>query len=364
MSGLLLRVFRLCVFPAAGAFPAKRRRALLLLVALLSALFLLGLGRDAAAHRLAPSYLELREAPQGRVTVLWRTPVLASRRARPTPELPCVQSSEPAWRSDAGALIGRWELDCGAQALTGLQLAVDGLAESGTDALVHIRLANGRTLRTILTARQPRMIIPERERTGAVTWSYFRFGVEHLATGLDHVLFILGITALIGWARPLVFAITAFTLGHSLTLSLQVLGLAGDFPAAAVELAIAASLVLPARELALADADADKETRAALLLRYPGLVTFAFGLLHGLGFAGALTELGLPESALPAALLGFNLGIEAGQLALMSLALLVLAAARRAPRVSRRLLAGLATLLGGFGMYLLLSRSAEWLVGG
>ncbi len=343
----------------------RRRRALLLLAALLSALLLPVLtGRDAAAHRLAPSYLELREAPQGRVAVLWKTPVLASRRARPTPELPCVQSRTPAWRSEAGALVGRWELDCGAQALTGLQLGVSGLAESGTSALVHIRLADGRTLRTILAAGRPSMVIPEEERLGTVIGSYFRFGVEHLATGLDHVLFILGITALIGGARPLVLAITAFTLGHSLTLSLQVLGLAGDFPAAAVEVGIAASLVLPARELALAGGETRAgAARATLLLRYPGLVTFAFGLLHGLGFAGALKELGLPESALPAALLGFNLGIEAGQLALMALALPVLALARRAPRVSGRLLAGLATVLGACGMYLCISRSVAWLAG-
>lgn len=330
-----------------------------LLLVSLSALFLVGLGQVAGAHRLAPSYLELHEAPGGRVSVLWKTPLLASRRARPMPRLPCVQSGAPAWHSEAGALVGRWELDCGTQALTGLQLAVDHLSESGTNALVHIRLANGRELRTILSAARPGMTIPEAERLGAVIRSYFRFGVEHLATGLDHVLFIIGITALIGGARPLLLAITAFTLGHSLTLTLQVLGLAGNFPAAAVEVAIAASLVLPARELALHAG----ERRSALLLRYPGLVTFLFGLLHGLGFAGALVELGLPESALPAALLGFNLGIEAGQLTLMAIALPVLVLARRAPRVYRRLAGWLATVLGAFGMYLCISRSAAWLAG-
>jgi hypothetical protein len=199
--------------------------------------------------------------------------------------------------------------------------------------------------------------VPAREGSAAVARAYLRLGVEHLWSGLDHVLFVLGLVALLRGGRRLVLAITAFTLGHSVTLAAASLGLV-RVPAAPVEAAIAASLVAVALALARPDRGAGSG-----LARRPAALPFAFGLLHGLGFAGALSAAGLPDHALPLALFSFNLGIEAGQLALVALALPALAALRGTPLPRGAFVCELpATALGGLGMYLVLERSFGWLL--
>ena len=139
--------------------------------------------------------------------------------------------------------------------------------------------------------------------------TYFALGAEHILLGVDHLLFVLGLMLLVRAFGPLVKTITAFTVAHSVTLGASVLGFI-PIHRAPIEAAIALSIVLLAREIVVADRGIVHLTH-----RKPWLVAFVFGLLHGLGFAGALGEIGLPESAIPLALLFFNLGVEAGQLA-------------------------------------------------
>lgn len=314
----------------------------------------LALAGPAAAHRLAPSYLELREQAPGVFAVLWRTPQLVARGARLSPTLPCEMRGEPEAMLEPTAWVQHATIVC-ADGLVGRSLGVAGLSGSGSDAIVHVVFADGREVRSVLSAARPTLRVPARESALAVATAYLRLGIEHLMTGFDHVLFVLGLVGLLRGGRPLLLAITAFTLGHSVTLAAASLG-AVRLPAAPVEVAIAASLVALAAALARPDRGATSS-----LVRQPGLLPFGFGLLHGLGFAGALAAAGLPGHALPLALLSFNLGIEVGQLAVVAVALPVLALLRRTPLPGRAVLCELpATALGGIGVYLVLDRAALW----
>jgi hypothetical protein len=325
----------------------RRAASLLLLGALLPG--------AALAHALAPSYLELREARDGGVRVRWKTPALVARGARPEPVLPCPDAGPRALVAVEDAWVAEWSIAC-PQPLVGLEIGVDGLAGSGTDAIARVAFADGREVRAILTAAAPRLRIPKRERASEVLASYLRLGVWHLATGLDHVLFVLGLLLLLGATRRLLVAVTAFTLGHSATLALAAVG-AVTLPQAPVELGIAATIVLLARELALR-ADAGRSPIA----RRPALLPFGFGLLHGLGFAGALAALGLPGHAIPLALFAFNLGIELGQLALLALALPVLGLARRLARRAPLWLGEVpATAIGSLAALWCIERGLVWL---
>jgi len=326
-------------------------RAAVLAIAIVLAWLAAG---DAAAHRLAPSYLELVEGGGG-AAVLWKTPRLVARGARVEALLPCPDATTPEIEMQPAAWIARWRIDCGGESLVGAEVAARGLAESGSDVLLRIVFADGRELRAILSADAPRFRIPARERPLAVAAAYLRLGAWHLLTGPDHVLFVLGLLALLGAGRGLLLAISSFTLGHSLTLAAAVLGFA-RIPAAPVEVAIAASLVLLAGELAARPLCAPTPLR-----RRPGWLPLAFGLLHGLGFAGALGELGLPRHAIPLALLSFNLGIELAQLALLAAALPLLWLWRLRSDWPRQLTELPATALGALGCYWIFARSADWL---
>lgn len=309
---------------------------------------------DAAAHRLAPSYLELVEGGGG-AAVLWKTPRLVARGARVEALLPCPDSTAPDIEMQPAAWIARWRIDCGGESLVGAEVAVRGLEQSGSDVLLRVVFADGRELRAILSAAAPRFRIPAQERALDVAAAYLRLGAWHLLTGPDHVLFVLGLLALLGAGRALLLAISSFTVGHSLTLAAAVLGVA-RIPAAPVEVAIAASLVLLAGELASRPLCAPTPLR-----RRPGWLPLAFGLLHGLGFAGALGELGLPRHAIPLALLSFNIGIELAQLALLAAALPLLWLWRLRSNWPRLLAELPATALGALGCYWMIARCAEWL---
>jgi hydrogenase/urease accessory protein HupE len=231
-------------------------------------------------------------------------------------------------------------------------VAVHGLADAGTNVLLRISLADGRQLRALLSAREPDFEVPPRADRLGVAASFFGLGVEHLATGLDHVLFVTGLVCLVRRGRRLFSAITAFTAGHSVTLALAVLGVV-RLPSGLVEVGIAGSLVWLALEIVRARG----AVASGLLSRRPWLMAFGFGLLHGLGFAGALREAGLPQQEIPLALFTFNLGIEAGQLGLVALLLLAARALRPAPVPWRNLAPRFAAeAIGVLGVFFCLER--------
>jgi hypothetical protein len=314
------------------------------------------LGEDVAqAHALAPSLLELRELSPGQIDLRWKTPLIAPRGPRVEPVLPavCTATGPPEVGADEAAVVELTTLRCPADGLVGKAVGARGLEGAGTNVLLHITLLDGRVLRTVLTADSPNFVVPPRQSVGAVLAAYGRLGIVHLLTGVDHVLFVGGLLLLVR-GRRLALAITSFTLGHSVTLALASLGWISLSPPL-VEVAIAGSLVSVASEAARAQTGA----APGPIARAPWRLCFAFGLLHGLGFAGALTQVGLPPNAVPLALVGFNAGIEFGQLGIVSAACTAALVMRRTRGLGlARAEAITAHAVGMVGIYLCLDRIA------
>ncbi len=287
--------------PADRLAPMPLPRAALVLAAVTA------LCGTVAAHPLAPVLLEVRELGDGRAAVAWKTPLLRPRGMVLAPALPpaCRAHDGPRTAEEGGGRVTRWTAECGP--LVGAQVGIDGLS-GPVVGLVRVVLADGRVVQAVVSARQPLLAVPERPGPWDVVRSYLRLGVEHILTGPDHLLFVVGLVLLAGTLRRVLGTVSAFTLGHSVTLSLAVLGVTA-VPVRAVEVAIALSVLALAVELAR------EAGSATAMRRHPWVMAFAFGLLHGLGFAGALRDAGLPAGEVPLALLAFNLGIELGQLA-------------------------------------------------
>jgi hypothetical protein len=304
-----------------------------------------------AAHPLSPSLLEVHERPDGVVAVLWKTPTLRLPGGDVRPLLPatCEPTAPAITEEEPGSVTARWTVECGATGLVGRQVGVEGLESRVTDVLLHLELADGRTLYSVLRADEPSFTVPARARRFDVARRFVALGVEHIATGYDHLLFVFGLLLLVVGFRPLVFTITAFTLGHSVTLALAVLDVA-RVPVGPVEALIAASIFVLAVELAR-----PPDAPPTLMRRFPWLMALAFGLLHGLGFAGALRAAGLPSEAVPLALLAFNAGIELGQLVFVVAVVVVL-------RVVAPGLRALPSWTGALPVYALGSLAALWTI--
>jgi hydrogenase/urease accessory protein HupE len=286
----------------------------------LAALLALGAG-SAHAHPLAPSLLELRERDGGRVDVALRSPLVRASGVALALVLPagCRATAKPTVERDASAEIVRTTLDCGAPLADGEAFGLDGLRESATNALVRVERADGSVAQGVIDAARPRFALPARSDRSETIASYLRLGVLHILGGFDHLLFVAGLVLLVQRGRALVATITAFTLGHALTLGCAALGFLRP-PVAPIEIAIAASVFWLALELA---------SRAGRAPGVPARLAFGFGLLHGFGFAAALSEAGLPSADLPLALASFNVGIELGQLAVVAVLLLFVRTLRR-----------------------------------
>lgn len=267
------------------------------------------------AHPLAPALLEIQSLGEGRAQVTWKTSRLRPRGTDIQPILPvdCPTVSDGEIEEAAQSVTLRWVIDCGPAGLVGQKLAVSGLAAAPIDVLVRVQLDDDRSVGTVLRGGDNEFIIPERAQKSQVFWGYLRLGTEHILTGPDHLLFVLGLLMLMVALRPLIKTITAFTVGHSVTLSLVALGWA-RVPSGPVEVLIAVTVLLLAAELVTPEG-----ARPSLLRRRPWLMAFGFGLIHGMGFAGALSEVGLPDEEIPMALFSFNVGIEIGQLAFVIL---------------------------------------------
>ena len=276
----------------------------------------------AGAHALDPVLFELRERPDGKVDVTWKAPNARVLGLDLVPILPskCVRVGDVVSDADGDATISRWVVDCGGS-IVGCTVGVTGL--ESTDALLRVTLRSGAVDRRVLGADHPTVRIVAAPTRLDVFYDYARLGVEHIANGIDHLLFVFGLLLLTGGTRLLLATITAFTLGHSVTLALAALQVV-SVSQAPVEVVIAVTIWVLAVELAR-----DVPPASTLLRRWPWAMAFCFGLLHGLGFAGALREAGLPANDVPLALLSFNVGIEAGQVAFVTTILAAAVALRR-----------------------------------
>jgi hydrogenase/urease accessory protein HupE len=304
--------------------------------------------RPASAHPLVPALLDLREHADGRVAVTWKQPALRPMGSHLEPVLParCSAEAAPLRTTEGGAAIARWTVACAPRGLVGQRVGVHGLATTGGEALLRIALADGRVVQRVQRAGDDLPRVPPWPRRIDVFRDYAALGVEHMLSGADHLCLVLGLLLLVPTTRLLVETITAFTVGHSVTLSLAVLGLV-PVPAPIAEVLIALSVLALATELARGP------TGPTLLRRYPWTIALVFGLLHGLGFAGALREAGLPSGEVPLALAAFNAGIEAGQLGVVVVVLL-------ARDLAVRLVGGVPRWLAPVPAYAIGSLAAFW----
>jgi hydrogenase/urease accessory protein HupE len=278
-----------------------------LLLALLLGLFLV----PVQAHELTMAEIEVREVGAG--DFLWQWTASGN--------VPAGQELSVTWPT--GCVAQESVLHCGKEGLKG-EIRIDGIGDSYSAAILRLRWQDGGDRAFTLTSRQPvaRVFGSAEDRRGAweVAGSYLTLGVEHILSGLDHLLFVIGLLFLVGFRKQLVVTITAFTVAHSLTLALSALGWLTLRPAP-VEATIALSIMLVAGEAL--------HREQTLSRRWPAVVAFLFGLMHGLGFAGALAEIGLPKQHFLMALLTFNVGVEIGQLLVVGSSLLLYRALAR-----------------------------------
>ncbi len=306
------------------------------------------------AHGLDPASLALRETRAGAFEVRWRASALRVPGTNVQPALParCRRIDRGEALDETDRVTLRWTVDCGPGGLEGEVIGVDDLAAAKINALLTVERLDGERLQAVLGPRTPSFTVPARPSRWDVVQGYVRLGIEHILTGADHLLFVFGLLLLVSASRLLVQTITAFTLGHSLTLSAAALHLA-NVPSRPVEVLIAASVLTLAVELAR---DVEQPT---LLRRFPWAMAVAFGLLHGFGFAGALAETGLPAGDIPLALVSFNVGIELGQLAFVGAVLATgIVVARWLPVRSLRMAVYAMGILSAFWCF---ERIAVWL---
>ncbi len=294
-----------------------RREGFLRSVIVAASLLVLFTPSRSQAHGLTPALLSLRETGAGQFEVTWKSAALRLPATNVQPAFParCRQTSAATASEDSERVTLRWTVDCGPGGLAGESIGVDDLATAKIDALLRIERTDGTTTQTVLSAHAPSFTVPAQPSRWDVVRGYAVLGIEHILTGPDHLLFVFGLLLLVSAPRLLLQTITAFTLGHSITLSLAALRLA-QVPSRPVEVLIALSVLILAVELAR---DAGRGT---LLRRFPWAMALAFGLLHGFGFAGALAEAGLPTGDIPLALVSFNGGIEIGQLVFVGVVLI------------------------------------------
>ncbi len=271
---------------------------------------LAGLVPVAFSHEVRPAYLELTQVGRDTYDVLWRVPAFGDdQRLAIHPEFSSDRAALTRSRGSIqnSALTERFTLTT-PEGLAGSAIRIDGLTATMTDVLVRIQYSDGGAQIVRLTPRNPSFVVATRPRTMEVAGTYLRLGIEHILSGVDHLLFVLSLMLITAKTRQLVKAVTAFTAAHSLTLAAATLGFV-HVPSKPVEATIALSIVFVAAEILRA-----RRGKVGIAARLPWVVSFSFGLLHGFGFAGALSEVGIPEGHIPVALLFFNIGVELGQL--------------------------------------------------
>jgi hydrogenase/urease accessory protein HupE len=285
----------------------------------------------ACAHEVRPAYLSVQEIGPNEFSVLFKTPMQGNVRLALTALFSgrIETATLVVSHSTGDAMVQTWRMRT-LDPLAGQTVLIDGLENTMTDALVRVAFANGNSWTARLTPSEPSAVIPASQSTFAVFATYARHGIEHIAFGFDHLLFVTALMLIVRDWRRLVKAITAFTVAHSITLTCATMGWV-TLPSRPVEAMIAVSIVMVAAEVVNME-----RGKVSLAIVRPWIVAFAFGLLHGFGFAGALVELGLPQGDVPLALLAFNIGVEVGQLAFIAVLLGAVYVVRRLVTIPRQ----------------------------
>jgi hydrogenase/urease accessory protein HupE len=289
-------------------------------------LLLMGCAGMAQADVFRPAYLEVRESGAERYDVLWKLPVQGDTRLGVQVRFPDgTRELTPRQGVFTGnVFVERWQISRPA-GLAGQSLSIDGIASGVTDVIVRIERADGTSQVERLLPQRPEFTVQAASGALEVARAYLVLGIEHILGGVDHLLFVLALLLIVRGGKRIFITITAFTLAHSITLVSASLGWV-RVPGPPVEAMIALSIVFVAAEVVHG-----LRGKPGLTARAPWLVAFSFGLLHGFGFAGALAEVGLPQTAIPVALLMFNVGVEIGQLIFVACMLGAAAILQRIP---------------------------------
>lgn len=312
-----------------------------------------------AAHEVRPAYLELREETPGVFGVLLKTPMQGDARlalsARFSGKVEAL--SQVMSRPTGTAMVQTWQVRA-VEPLAGQTVSIEGLQATMTDALVRMEFVDGKVWVERLTPAAPSAEIPSAQSSWEVASTYLASGIEHILFGFDHLLFVSSLMLIVRNWRTLIKTITAFTVAHSITLTFATLGWA-TLPSAPVEAMIALSIVLVAVEAVRME-----RGETIMTTSWPWIVAFAFGLLHGFGFAGALVEVGLPQGDIPLALVSFNLGVEIGQLMFIAAILAVVAAAKQVFAMPRQVVIASAYGIGTIAAFWTVERLDALLTGG
>lgn len=279
------------------------------------------------AHEIRPGYLEIKENTDHSLQITWKQPLMGEY------GVPLHPSISSGWMVDSLAqitytetyLIKRWQIPATHAALDAQTIAINGLEKTMTDVLVQITLLNDVSFTYLVKPVQPYVKLSLSKPQPPPVWQYIQLGVFHIWSGFDHLLFVFGLLLLVKKRSKLLWTITAFTIAHSITLALATLQIV-RVPGAFTETAIAMSIVFLAVELVH-----HYKGKNGFAFQYPWLVAFLFGLLHGLGFASALKDVGLPQNNIPLALFLFNVGVELGQLAFVFVMVLIMAGINKIP---------------------------------
>ena len=281
----------------------------------------------AHADEIRPALLDIKEQNTGLFAVTWKVPTRSDRILAITPQLPTSLElvGSPTVQDIPGARIEHATYKNTGVSLTGQSIVINGLSAMQTDVLLLIQMQDGTQHSAILRPSSPEFTIPLEASKLKIAGDYWRMGTIHILEGVDHLLFVLALLLIVSGLSPLVKAVTAFTVAHSITLALATLGFV-HVPAAPTEAIIALSILFLASEIV------HKHNGAiGITERYPWVIAFIFGLFHGLGFAGALSEIGVPQHEVPLALFMFNVGVESGQLLFIAVVLSLMALLSRLP---------------------------------
>ena len=267
---------------------------------------------------IRPGYLELKENASNIFSITWKVPAKGEKKLSIHPLLPdsCTDKTQPTAQLIDSSYIQRWATVC-KNGLQNKTVSITGLELTNTDVLLHLEFINGTSHTAQLTPSNRFYIVPEEASSLQVIKTYTWLGIEHILLGFDHLLFVFALLLIVNNNRRLLLTITAFTIAHSITLAGATLGFV-HIPQQPVEAIIALSILFLAVEFIHG-----KNGRPGAAARWPWLVAFIFGLLHGFGFAGALAEIGLPQQAIPLALIFFNIGVELGQILFVAAILLL-----------------------------------------
>jgi hydrogenase/urease accessory protein HupE len=322
----------------------------------LCALLLLVISTTALADVFRPAYLELRETGENTYDVMWKVPAQGEARLAINVAFPqgTRQVRAPQGYFNDGSFVERWKIERPG-GLAGTTLRIEGIAAWVTDVIVRIERRDGASQVERLLPERPEFTVRAATSVGEVAWSYLVLGVQHILGGVDHLLFVLALLLIVRGGKRIFLTITAFTIAHSVTLVSATLGWV-HVPGPPVEATIALSIVFVAAEVLHG-----QHGSPGLTARAPWVVAFTFGLLHGFGFAGALAEVGLPQKAIPVALLMFNVGVEIGQLLFVAFVLVVRAGLMRLPaRAPARATQAAPYAIGTIAMYWVFERVAAF----